>query len=434
MSIENKEENGKKEEFSFIQEKIKPRKKNKVKKLTTSIAVTIVLAVIFGFVGRAAFSISGPFFDKLLGDGEEQQPILFPTEAPTGTPVPTPQATASPTPTGTPVQAEEGKPFTIADYEMLCGTVREVADQVNQSIVTIANVEKKTDAFNSTYERKNMTSGVVVAKNDVRIYILTTYSRINKEGKNLKVSFAGGETFDGVLQAKDSDVDLAVVTVNVKEMSRVLLDKVKTAELGESYLVAPGEPVIALGNPNGYMYSMDYGIITNSKKPVYITDNRIDLFHTSIMDNENGDGIIVDLNGKIKGIITHLFKEDLNSDINTVLSISRVRPILERMINKEEWIYFGIIGNDITTEISQSLDMPTGIYVSEVETQSPAFEAGIQNGDIIIQIDGTGISSMVGLNALLGEHKVRDVLQVTVVREVKNEKKELTFSVELEKK
>lgn len=416
------------EKFSFINEEIIPKRKKRGKKIVCIILCTIFLGIIFGLAGRIAFTFSEYLFDKPQEDDEH---FVFPTEEPKPT-EPADKQTARPKETEQPV-VYEPLTITIEDYKALYRSVKEVEEKVSESIVTVASVEHGIDGFNNVSEQKNLTSGTIVRKTRYNIYILVAKSRII-DANNIRVTFISGETFDGVLHAYDETTDLAVIKVSTKEFSEMLLDRVKEVIFGESYLVYPGEPIIALGNPNGYIYSVDFGIVTNSNNFKYITDNRIDLFNTNICDNPNGDGIIVDLDGKVKGVITNKFKSGYNENINTVLSISRIKPIIQKLVNGTDSAYFGILGEDISMDISKSLNVPTGIYVNEVETSSPAFDAGIQNGDIITEVDETKIASMINLNSILVSHEVNDKLAVKVVRMVKTNMEEIIFNVELGKR
>ncbi|WP_031420766.1 PDZ domain-containing protein, partial [Lachnoclostridium phytofermentans] len=96
-------------------------------------------------------------------------------------------------------------------------------------------------------------------------------------------------------------------------------------------------------------------------------------------------------------------------DVSTVIGISRLKPIIEKLANKTERIYFGIIGEDIPQDVLQSFHLTGGIYVTaEVRADSPAFTAGIKQGDIITQINEFSVSMMSNFTSILNNYKPKE--------------------------
>ena len=137
------------------------------------------------------------------------------------------------------------------------------------------------------------------------------------------------------------------------------------------------------------------------------------------------------------GIITHKFKNDLNGNINTVLSITRIKSIIDDLVSGRDRTYLGITGTDLTDESARSLDVSNGVYVNEVETESPALAAGLQTGDVILKIDDSTIISMAQLNTIISSYQPGDEITIVVKRTTNTageEDKEMTFRVQLHKK
>lgn len=438
MSDDWKEPNKAESDFSFIQEEIVPKKKNKTKKVIEILLFTVVMAVIFGIVARYIFNISGTLFNDILGSSQQKDTIRFPS-------IDTEEESKhqdnkeKKSSEGQAENAEEGgktivieNPVNadVSDYVMMYSKINEVADEVNKSMVTITSAEKTVDWFNNDYESESITSGIVVAKDNVNIYILTTNNKIVSDD-NIKIAFQNDVIVGADFLCSDSELNLAVVIVNVSQIPAATLKQIKVAELGESYLLKTGEPVLALGNPNGYSSSMELGMITNGSNSIYTVDNRIELFNTNINDNPNGEGVIANLEGQIVGIITQKFKSDLNKNINTVLSISRIKPVIERLVNNESMALMGIIGADMTSEIAQKYDLESGIYVTEVKNKSPALKGGIKSGDVILSIEDKQTASMTALNNILMEYEPGDVIKVTIKRTTKEDSGEFEVKVEL---
>lgn len=462
-------------EFSFIQEKVAPKRKKKLRRFLISLAATIFLAVVFGVVGRFAFIKSGTLIYKILGmDETERQQVMIPSSNPEGmnsaqtslTPEPTgtaaivkPTGSASNEPTGTvnssgnnqtnnntdngtgnnsddksEVKVVEKKiDATILDYQNMYSELKKLANTCNYSLATVTAVESGVDWFDDTYETRKSTTGIVIGENHVDMLVLTSLDKV-KSADSIEVTFSGTISVEGKLWDYDSDYNLAVIAVELKSIPSQQLAQIQTAVLGESSTLSVGTPILALGNPNGYTGSMELGMITSKDSIFYITDNRLDLFNTDITDNENSDGIIVNLRGEIIGIITHTLKEDLNANINTVIGITKLKPIIEMLANKTDRVYFGIRGEDIPAKVLKEIDVQHGIYVNEVLTDSPAFNAGIRQGDIITMLDDSSVSTINGFNTILNTYGTDDTVKVTVKRMSKQELKDKEFSVTLMKK
>ena len=229
-------------------------------------------------------------------------------------------------------------------------------------------------------------------------------------------------------------MNLAIIAVPLASIPEVNLNLINKAELGESYTITVGTPILAVGSPNGHEGSAELGIITSKGSSVYIVDNRLDLFNTDITDNEYSDGIIVNMQGQIIGIITHTLKEGLNEEISTAIGISKIMPIIQRLVNNEDRIYFGIHGEDLPGEILEQAGIENGIYVNEVEAGSPALRAGIMSGDMIVRIGNTPITSMTTFYNTISTYSVRDSVQVLVRRQSQGSFRDVTVTVELAKK
>ena len=115
-------------------------------------------------------------------------------------------------------------------------------------------------------------------------------------------------------------------------------------------------------------------------------DSEYHLLTTDIMGNSEGSGVLVNLDGKIVGVIAQSFSGEADTGVVTALSISDLRKLIEQLSNNEDLIYLGVRGQDISSSLAQKTGIPTGIYVNSVEEDSPAMNAGIQNGDVIVKV------------------------------------------------
>lgn len=428
-------------EHPFIREKIVNKRKSKVKRFVLLCCGAVVAAVLFGIVSRFCFIASEPFVNKLLGIS----PTPVPTQ-PVRNQVTLPASQENPTPTQKPAEPtgvtqqpghvdiaegeQEGTDVTgdlpmpgpepgtvsgISDYLAIHQEIRRIATNAASAMATITVTTKRTDWFEQEYEESTNISGVIVGDNGIELLILTEANPlVNADA--VKVTVGGYSTEETVLFMIDSHYNLAVIAIDYASIPAQNLESINYAVFGESHSLFVGTPVIAIGNPNGYVGSFEIGTVTARSSYAYVADNRLDLFNTSIPDYENGTGVIISISGEIIGLITHAFKEGNNENLNTAIGISRVKPIIEKLVNGKKLNYFGVIAEELTDSLRETANTKIGICVTEVIPGSPAEQAGIRKGDVIQIIERTPINNVITLNSLLEECAEGDELRVTMLR------------------
>lgn len=454
-------------EFSFIQEQITSKKRSKVKRMIYSVAWTMMLALIFGVVAGVAFSVSEPAISKFLGKQQNKKTVEFPTTTPDEEQN-NAQVTTAPTPTGVVIvdndknvndinpssegeidknETEQGEPASqlesvvvekvikadITDLTSIYTELRAISNEVNHSIVTVTSISSGVDLFNNDYEATKVTTGIVVFNNGEDLLILVNMDKI-QDANEIKVTFSETLQLHAKLQNYDSDLNLAVISVALEDIPSSKLDNIKPITLGESHSLIVGTPIIALGSPNGYAGSMEMGIISSKGASVYITDNIIELFNTDVNYNDNGEGVIVNLRGEVIGIITHTLKDELNPDVTTVIGISRIKKIIGNLVNNKDRVYFGIKGADMTRTALAKAGIANGICITEVEVDSPALEAGLQSGDMIIAVNDSQIISVNTFHNIVSTYEPKTSVKVSIRRSTKNTDKDMDIDVILTKK
>lgn len=430
-------------DFEFIKEQVIEKKRRKIKKKLMPLGMTILLAIVFGLIAALTFVIAEPKLYKLLNKEEETKtPVTFPSKNPENPDMITP--TISPTPVLSnngpkeggepdPVIIEQSIDADLEDYINIFDDIRTVAYDVNKSIVSINSTIVTKDWFGTEVERTMNTTGLIIANNNADLLILVSLDRV-KTASSIKIELSDTIAVDAVLQDYDNETNLAIITVPVLDIPEVYRNNLKVAELGESYSLIVGSPIIALGNPNGHLKSLEVGIITSRDNWATITDYKIDLFNTNLNENENSDGVIVNTDGEVIGIITRTLKDELSKELSTVIGISKLKPLIERMSNQTPRIYFGVKAEDMKEVTKLAHQVTNGIYVSEVLATSPAFNAGMKNGDIILKINDQSIMNTTNFYNAIANHKPGELVTVKVMRTTGATQKEISLSVVLEQK
>ena len=318
----------------------------------------------------------------------------------------------------------------LADYTRLFEKMRSVGKEAAKSMVTVTAGRSGTDWFNALQEKERQVSGLLVGDNGVEKLILTTYSDI-EGAEQLSVTFSDYTNASAVLKKYDRVTDLAVLGVNLADMAETTRAQVKMVTWGNSKTVKAGEPVIAIGSPVGISGSMLFGNITAITYDVPVVDGEYQLLLTDMDRSDYSNGALVNFNGEIVGWLQDSYLHSGNRGAMTAYGISGLKSIIEHLCNNQDIVYLGVNGVDMTPEMRTELAFPTGVYIASVEMDSPAMAAGMQSGDIIVDISGQKIGSLADMQELLLNFSAEQLITVKVMRQGKDGLKEIAFDVSL---
>ena len=343
-------------------------------------------------------------------------------------------STSSASTSSSSVSEEAATPETPAEektsaekYQELYQDLNEIAEPVEKSIVKVTGITSLTDYFNQAYENEQKTSGVIIGDNQENLFILTDYSVLSNV-ERIQVEFNGGKLADAVYQSHDEDTGIAVIKIDKKDISEEASEDIAVAELGNSYNVSRGDPIIALGNPMGYYDYMAYGTITSVSNIISVYDEQYPVFTTSISGSTGGNGVILNLDGKIIGIIISGTSGLSDHTINAY-SVSHMKKMLEQLSNNEKRPYIGIKGADVTSEIAERTGIPKGMIVTGVKEDSPAMVAGLNENDVIIKLGDSSVPSAAAYSAILKNCKVGDKVDIIAMRKGAEGYAEVEFSI-----
>lgn len=413
---------GEEREFSFVKEKIKKQPFYQNKTLRR-IGLQLLVAAMCGAVACCVFVMLRPWMEERFRE-EEKTEITIPKEEDEET------EESEDSLTKEPIVITETQELEIDDYRKLYAKLRGLAESAGKSLVTVTAASSDTDWFNEPYESRQQTSGLLVGNNGVELLILTVYSRVESADK-LQAAFVDGTSLDAVLKTYDAVTNLAVLSVNLADVGESTLESIKMAEFGSSRSLKAGDPVIAVGSPAGLAGSVKYGNLVAAGHKVSVTDGEYRLLITDMERSSEGSGVLLNLDGKVIGLIEDTYLESSNEEVLTAYAISDMKNVIEHLSNSQDLVYMGIRGMQVTEEISENQGIPLGVYVAGVEADSPAMDGGIQAGDIITEINGKEISSVAEIQEMLLKFSKAQVIEVRVMRQGKEEYKEIECSVTL---
>ena len=311
----------------------------------------------------------------------------------------------------------------LNDYMGYYKALKSVADKAGLSVVTVTAARQGVDFFNSTYQNIADEYGIVISSDSTGYYILTEYSLV-KNSENIQVTYYDKTVDTAEFVAGDTTTDMAVIKTGS------LNTAVVPVQFGNSDAVLKGDLLVATGKLYGFNGTIGYGIATGVTNSVNDTDSIYRLINTDISGTATSNGVILNLHGEVVGIITMAYNSD-NTNFITAYAINDVRNLMQNLVNKKSMPYLGIKGQTVTDEIAATNKIPKGIYISAVETNSPAYKSGIQSGDVITRINGTEINNMESFMMQLEKNNPGDNVNVTIKRRGREDYKEIEFNLVL---
>lgn len=413
------------EEFSFMNEKIKDKPFYK-KKWVKTLSATVALAVIFGLISSVVFFKMSDWIENKK-EQEAMTDIEIPQDAVEESAVPEViDPETEPSISETIVVDPQ---ITVEDYMVLYANFRGLVKDVQKSLVTVTALSNDVDWFNEEYQNRGQCSGMIIGDNGVELLVLTKYSNI-ESCDGINVTFVDDTIVNAVLKKYDVTTNLAVISVNLSDISENTKAKIVKATLGNSIRLEAGTPVLAIGRADGSEDSMKVGILTSTHNKQSVVDAEYTILVTDMMKNAGADGILINLNGEVIGIMQEQHLSSNMENVLTAYGISDIKSLLEHLSNNQDIAYLGIKGISVTNEALKS-GVPSGVYVTEVQIDSPAMKGGIQSGDVIQAINGQKVLSMSELSDVLSRLSNRQNITLEVRRLTRDGYKKTNYQTSL---
>lgn len=300
--------------------------------------------------------------------------------------------------------------------------VATVVNEVMPSVVSITSTIQSSNYYGfGTQESEGAGSGFIIAKTKDNLMIATN-NHVVSDSTSLTVGFVDDTTAKATIVGTDSSADLAVISVKISDIKDSTASKIKVATLGSSDDLKVGEEVVAIGNALGYGQSVTTGVVSAKNREVSLTDGTMNLLQTDAAINPgNSGGVLINMDGQVVGINNAKLEDTSVEGMGYAIPISTAKSILTDLMNAssvstKNAAFLGVVGRDINESYSSALGIPSGIYVSQVVSGSPAEKAGISAGDVITKFEGNNVSTMSGLKEKLALKKANTKVKITFKR------------------
>ena len=338
------------------------------------------------------------------------------------------------------VSAETEQTEPSLALEAFSNSIADIAEKVGPAVVNIDTVRMVTtqlpsfedpifrrffgrefEEFRRTIPQKGTGSGFIINQEG---YILTN-EHVVRNADKIKVTLSDGREFIGEVIGSDVTSDMAIVKIQA--------DHLPTVTLGDSDKLRVGEIVIAIGNPYGLQQTVTMGVVSAKGRSIptgtggHIYRNFIQT-DTAINPGNSG-GPLLNIKGEVVGINTAIIP--YAQGIGFAIPINIAKRNIDDLINLGKVIrsWLGVYIQEVTPEIAEQFDLSEakGVLVGDVIGDSPAEEAGIKRGDIIVRVNDEEVNSPEELQDRIRSIEIGEKANVEVMREGK----EITFVVKI---
>lgn len=306
--------------------------------------------------------------------------------------------------------------------------IEDVIEKVTSSVVGISKIKNtgSTIFLKDGTTQLGLGTGVIVSENG---YILSNEHVTGAKYSNCYVTLENGRNYYANVVWSDSNLDLSICKISVKNLPY--------ATLGDSSNIKVGEAVYAIGNPIGYEFqrTVTAGIISALNRTVRIDENETstymeDLIQTDATINPgNSGGPLINLDGNVIGITS--VKITSAEGIGFAVPINTVKPIIESYLkeNKFEEASLGIFAYDknVIPYLNERLEATKGIYVAQISLDSVASKTNLKIGDVITKIDDLELNKMCDLRCYIYTKKPGDEVTLTILRNNQEQQIKLTL-------
>ena len=307
--------------------------------------------------------------------------------------------------------------ITVTEAEENSKTISDTIEEANKAVVGISKIKNMgtsifTDGSSSSL---GIGTGFIVSEDG---YIVTNEHVSGEKLSNCYVTLENGKSFTGNVVWSDSNLDISIVKINMKNLDYI--------SLGNSNESRIGETVYAIGNPVGYEFqrTVTSGIISAVDRTVKFTENNQEIYMADLIQTDatinpgNSGGPLIKPDGTV--IAVNSVKITSAEGIGFAVPINVIKPVVQKFIENGsfEEATIGIFAYDknVIPYLNNGIKFENGIYVEEVTKNSSAENSDIKKGDIITKIDGKEINKMNELKEYIYTKNPGDEINLTILR------------------
>lgn len=301
-----------------------------------------------------------------------------------------------------------------------------IAQKATPSIVGVKVKYVTQSIFGNLQEAAEEGSGIIYNTDG---YIITNYhvieSAIKDSTAKVYITLANSEEeIEAEIVGGDKVTDLAVVKINKAGLT--------AAEFGESGKLSVGDRAFAIGNPLGQELAGSFtgGYISALNRKISTDGRTYNLIQTDAAINPgNSGGALVNSKGQVVGINTVKIASTETEGLGFAIPVDDALPIIKELIANGKIVrpYIGISGADLDERTASRNNLVKGILITQVVSNSPAAQAGLQRGDVIVAVDGKELLTMDELNEFKNTKNIGDKIKVKVYRSQKYVEVEITL-------
>ena len=290
-----------------------------------------------------------------------------------------------------------------------------VAQIAGPSVVGVSVTYYEQSLFGQLAEGESEGSGIIYSSDG---YIITNYhvieDAVNSSSAAVTITLSDESEYQAEIVGTDDVTDLALLKIEPEE-------ELTPATFADSSNIQVGELAVAIGNPLGQEFagSVTVGYISALNRDITTDGRTYNVIQTDAAINPgNSGGALVNSKGEVIGINTIKISDDSVEGLGFAIPSNDALKIIEELKVTGKIIrpYVGIYGIDLDEITAQRNRLVEGIYVYQVQEGSPAQEAGIQNGDIIVEFDGQEVKTTQELNNIKNQKEIGDSVHVKVYR------------------
>jgi S1-C subfamily serine protease len=316
-----------------------------------------------------------------------------------------------------------------SDEPVQHSSVASMVRRVLPSVVNVRVTSLQTDAFGGTQEARGEGSGVIIDRDG----IILTNNHVIRGAVQVTVVLNDGTRVDGRVIGAAPERDLAVVKVDSKDLTPITLGHSDDLQLGDA-VVAIGFP-LGLGGP-----TVTKGIVSGKDRNISVGDGatgaeRLEgLLQTDAAINPgNSGGALVDTSGRLVGINSAAALASSAENIGFAIAIDSALPVIDQILTqpREKQAWLGVSVSAVDPIVAGQLGLPSdtqGAAVVGVFPDSPARDAGIERGDVIVSVAGEDIATTNDLTHALARHAPNDRVEVEVLSSSGRRTVEVTLS------